>query len=204
MSQALLISNKVTVIREAWGLRDYKTEPIIFDGLPDCEHDFSIKIRRNNDKSGGHGNVEEGLASKICNAQDSVRFGEPTQLCSLCGAWRGQLGLEPTPELFIKHLLDFFDDVKLKLKDEGNCFVNLGDTYSGSGNGYGSIDPKNKTLCKSGAKNKPMKNNNLPAKCLCMDILKNNEWELRADLTEGELHYIFSELSKTFIVSGGV
>ncbi len=79
-----------------------------------------------------------------------------------------QIGLEKTPGDYLTKLLDFFDDVKLKLKDEGNCFVNLGDTYSGSGNGYGSIDPKNKTLCKSGAKNKPMKNNNLPAKCLCM------------------------------------
>ena len=79
-----------------------------------------------------------------------------------------QIGLEKTPEEYLETMLDFFDDVKLKLKDEGNCFVNLGDTYSGSGNGYGSIDPKNKILCKSGAKNKPMKNNNFPAKCLCM------------------------------------
>lgn len=79
-----------------------------------------------------------------------------------------QIGLEKTPEEYLKKLLDLFDDIKLKLKDDGNCFVNIGDTYSGSGNGYGSISPKNTTLCKSGAKNKPMKNNNLPAKCLCM------------------------------------
>lgn len=79
-----------------------------------------------------------------------------------------QIGLEATPEEYLKTMLDFFDGVKMKLKAEGNCFVNLGDTYSGSGNGYGSIEPKNIALCKSGARNKPMKNNNLPAKCLCM------------------------------------
>ncbi len=43
-----------------------------------------------------------------------------------------QIGLEKTPEEYLKTMLDFFDDVKLKLKDEGNCFVNLGDSYSGS------------------------------------------------------------------------
>ena len=46
-----------------------------------------------------------------------------------------QIGLEKTPEEYLKTLLDLFDEVKLKLKNEGNCFVNLGDTYWGSGRG---------------------------------------------------------------------
>lgn len=155
-----------------WGLRDYKTEPIIFDGLPDCEHEFTIKIRRNNDKSGGHGNVQEGLAAKTCDAQDSARFGEPTQLCSKCGAWRGQLGLEPTPELYLKHLLDFFDDVKLKLKDTGNCFVNLGDSYAGSGvndgtKNAGMSNAANRNDVK-GTSRPNTKVQGLKPKCLCM------------------------------------
>ncbi|MEM4959122.1 MAG: hypothetical protein QXX12_04520, partial [Nanopusillaceae archaeon] len=28
--------------------------------------------------------------------------------CVKCGAWKGQLGLEPTRELYIKHLADIF------------------------------------------------------------------------------------------------
>lgn len=52
-----------------------------------------------------------------------------------------QIGLEKTPEEYLKTMLDFFDDVKLKLKDEGNCFVNLGDTY-GSGSGGGATKSK--------------------------------------------------------------
>lgn len=43
-----------------------------------------------------------------------------------------QIGLEETPEEYLNVLLDFFDSVKLKLKDMGNCFVNLADTFYGS------------------------------------------------------------------------
>lgn len=49
--------------------------------------------------------------------------------CIKCGAWKGQLGLEPTPELYIKHLADIFDKIKRVLKENGNAFINLGDTY---------------------------------------------------------------------------
>lgn len=82
-----------------------------------------------------------------------------------------QIGLEKTPEEYLKTMLDFFDDVKLKLKDEGNCFVNLGDSYSGSkvGNTNGvyadRIDEKKAyATTRSFKKNK----SNLPSKCLCM------------------------------------
>lgn len=46
--------------------------------------------------------------------------------------WRGQLGLEPTPQLYIQHLVGIFDEVKRVLKDTGTCWVNLGDTYGGT------------------------------------------------------------------------
>ncbi len=115
-----------------WGLRDYKTKPIIFDGLPDCEHAWGADISC--DKSGG---TNGGIST---TQDESIHIHTKTNFCSICGAWRGQLGLEPTPELFIKHLLDFFDDVKLKLKDEGNCFVNLGDSYFASGGAGGDYN----------------------------------------------------------------
>lgn len=44
----------------------------------------------------------------------------------------GQLGLEPTFEQYINELCDIFDEVKRVLKKSGTCWVNLGDTYSGS------------------------------------------------------------------------
>ena len=42
----------------------------------------------------------------------------------------GQLGLEPTFDEYINKLCDIFDEVKRVLRDDGTCWVNLGDTYS--------------------------------------------------------------------------
>tara|TARA_Y100000310_G_scaffold71588_1_gene67452 strand:+ start:34 stop:1056 length:1023 start_codon:yes stop_codon:yes gene_type:complete len=54
-----------------------------------------------------------------------------------------QLGLEPTFNLYINKLCDIFDEVKRVLRDDGTCWVNLGDTYFGSGKCAGG-DGKNK------------------------------------------------------------
>ena len=45
--------------------------------------------------------------------------------------WRGELGAEPNFNQYINHLCDVFDEVKRVLKDDGTCWVNIGDTYGG-------------------------------------------------------------------------
>ena len=55
----------------------------------------------------------------------------------------GQLGLEPTFDQYISDLCDIFDGVKRVLRDDGTCWVNLGDTYYGSGAGTQKNLPKN-------------------------------------------------------------
>ena len=55
----------------------------------------------------------------------------------------GQLGLEPTFNQYISNLCDIFDEVKRVLRDDGTCWVNIGDTYFGSGKGAGG-NGKNK------------------------------------------------------------
>jgi len=52
--------------------------------------------------------------------------------CVECHAWKGQLGLEPTPELYVDHLMMIFREVKRVLKKEGSFYLNIGDTYSAS------------------------------------------------------------------------
>lgn len=47
----------------------------------------------------------------------------------------GQLGLEKTPEEFITKLVLIFREVRRVLRDDGTCWVNLGDSYAGSGKG---------------------------------------------------------------------
>ena len=41
----------------------------------------------------------------------------------------GLLGLEPVPEWFVHHLVEMFERARPALKDRGNFWVNLGDTY---------------------------------------------------------------------------
>jgi len=56
--------------------------------------------------------------------------------CTKCGAYRGQLGLEPTPELYVEHLMMIFREIKRVLRRDGSFFLNIGDTYAGSGMGW--------------------------------------------------------------------
>lgn len=54
-----------------------------------------------------------------------------------CGAWRGHLGLEPTPELYVEHLVSVFREVRRVLREDGVLWLNLGDCYhSGDRGGY--------------------------------------------------------------------
>lgn len=44
--------------------------------------------------------------------------------------WEGELGHEPHPNDFVRHLLWVFDEVWRVLRDDGCLWVNLGDTYN--------------------------------------------------------------------------
>lgn len=45
----------------------------------------------------------------------------------------GQWGLEPTFHEYLEHLWQLMDEIYRVLKDEGTCWVNLGDSYNNSG-----------------------------------------------------------------------
>jgi DNA modification methylase len=42
----------------------------------------------------------------------------------------GQVGLEPTPELYVQHLVEIFREVRRVLRPDGTCWVNLGSSYA--------------------------------------------------------------------------
>lgn len=54
----------------------------------------------------------------------------------------GQLGLEPTPEEYTAKMVEIFREVRRVLKDEGTLWLNLGDSYCGTGNKGEYKDPK--------------------------------------------------------------
>lgn len=43
----------------------------------------------------------------------------------------GQLGLEKTPEEYVTKMVNVFREVRRVLREDGTCFVNLGDSYAG-------------------------------------------------------------------------
>lgn len=56
--------------------------------------------------------------------------------------WTGCLGLEPTIEMFIGHIVIIFREVKRVLKDDGTLWLNFGDSFVGTG-GNRKNDVKN-------------------------------------------------------------
>lgn len=52
----------------------------------------------------------------------------------------GQLGLEKTPEEYVGKMVAVFREVRRVLKDDGTLWLNLGDSYSGSGKGTWGSD----------------------------------------------------------------
>jgi len=110
-----------------WALRDYSTNPQIWDGDEKCKHEWNTRQFKQHSGRGdcqksGKYSEQESIPDK--NLSDSF--------CTKCGAWKGSFGLEPTFQLYIKHLCDIFDEVKRVLKKEGTCWVNMGDTYGGA------------------------------------------------------------------------
>lgn len=58
----------------------------------------------------------------------------PMSICEqkIVPAWTGQLGLEPTPEMFVAHIVAVFREVWRVLRPDGTMFLNFGDSYFGS------------------------------------------------------------------------
>ena len=120
-----------------WGLRDYGLKPLIFSGDRECDHEFpEDQIRKLRTKPGENaqcGNTLKEVAGRTINNG---------AFCIKCGAWRGQLGLEPTPEMYVEHIVQIFREVWRVLRDDGTLWLNLGDSYCGTGNKGEYKDPK--------------------------------------------------------------
>jgi site-specific DNA-methyltransferase (cytosine-N4-specific) len=61
----------------------------------------------------------------------------------------GQLGLEPTPDAYIAAMVEVFREVLRVLKNDGTCWLVLGDSYAGAGSAH--RDPERWPKQKAGA-----------------------------------------------------
>ena len=179
-----------------WALRDYKTDDHIWDGDPNCAHEWGMDLKFAGQVSGNK-DLTTGFQNKSkigADGQIPTDRKRPTagNFCSKCSAWRGSLGLEPTFDLYVKHLCDIFDEIKRILKRTGTCWVNLGDTYYGGGRGRGQgiAEWSEKQRSNTGTLDMPQPNwgNELPHKCLCQIPFRfsiemcNRGWILRNTL----------------------
>ncbi|MBA7702356.1 hypothetical protein ES703_111120 [subsurface metagenome] len=120
-----------------WGLRDYGSETVrLWGGDPECEHEWNEYIFP---KRGHPGDKSTLVGTQPAPLSKSIG-GTTTNTCVQCGAWRGSLGLEPHPQMFIDHLVDICRDIRRVLKPSGTFWLNLGDTYYGSGGKGGQYE----------------------------------------------------------------
>jgi DNA modification methylase len=118
-----------------WGLRDYGIEPVVWSGDEACSHLWGeVGRSTQRQRSGEPGGIHEGRPTN--KLADNVMLHPPTgAFCCRCGAWHGSLGLEPTFELYVEHLVAIFREVRRVLRDDGTCWVNMGDSYQGGSRG---------------------------------------------------------------------
>lgn len=120
-----------------WGLRSYGTEPQVWGGDQAHAHEWGDQLV----KKGG-GAYELGDKARWQHVGGG-HPGHPTvhagAMCA-CGAWRGELGLEPTPELYVAHIVELFREVSRVLRGDGTLWLNLGDCYA-TGAGRGGEHP---------------------------------------------------------------
>jgi len=103
-----------------YGLRDYGTGEWV-GGDENCSHQRDSK---RSDKTGtGH--------KAMNDAGHVVGDGIYKVKCPKCGAKRvdNQIGLEATPEGYIKNLVTVFREVHRTLKSTGTVWLNIGDSY---------------------------------------------------------------------------
>ena len=144
-----------------WSLRKYDCEPVIWGGDPNCPHTLEAQPVGGESYEGKarwqHDGVSRQETPEAWVKESYVRNNDQTAgdkqrtnvgaigrdspidhaTCSLCGAWRGQYGLEPTPELYVEHTIDWLREVRRVLKPTGTVWLNIGDSYaSGKGTCY--------------------------------------------------------------------
>ena len=133
-----------------FALRKYAIPDVIIGGNKDCKHEFEIVTKR----AGGGTNGTVGN-----NIDTRIHYEAQSGICLKCRSYKGQYGLEPTPQMYVEHTRLWAKEAWRVLKNDGVLFLNLADSYSGGGRGYGG---KSEYLIGNGAQNPKL---DYPNKC---------------------------------------
>jgi DNA modification methylase len=123
--------NTVVTSPPYWGLRDYGLPPAVWSGDATCVHEFGEETLHRN-----RFGLDNGISDKQKSNSGNAFEINQGSFCVRCGAWLGTLGLEPTPDLYVAHLVEIFEQVWRVLRDDGTAWLNLGDSYVGSMKGW--------------------------------------------------------------------
>jgi DNA modification methylase len=144
-----------------WGLRAYGTDPQVWGGDPLCSHSLeetapgkvltggtgtasAKQVSNAGSQYGNHPSPKSTLTTNNgrgpqpgnkYHAEAEQGQAAESATCTRCGAWRGELGSEPTPEQYVANIVAVFRAVRRVLRDDGTLWVNLGSSYAGSGKG---------------------------------------------------------------------
>jgi len=131
-----------------------------------------------------------GKTAKQKTNKGSYAVGEKREsvsyFCNDCDSWYGPLGMEPTLELFVYHIVLIFREIFRVLRDDGIAFLNLGDSMNGSGGAGGDYNKGGRK--KHDARYYPVKQSRIQRKSMmgvpwrCAIALMDDGWNLRTDL----------------------
>ena len=133
-----------------WGKRNYQDIKSIWGGDPSCEHKWiQIPMGLTHENRNFRTGTQEEIAMNPTKTSWIRKFDERRSgYCAKCKAWLGQLGLERTFQDYVEHLLMVTKEIYRILKPTGNFYLNIADTYAGSGQGSqtGAGDYKRKRV----------------------------------------------------------
>ncbi len=114
-----------------FGLRRYAGLPdSVWNGDDKCEHVWNKDFTQHRaDVPWVATNIGSNVNGQDNNPSDKA-------ICSLCGAWKGQLGNEPDVSSYISHLMQIMGEMRRVLRPDGVAFININDSYAGSGGAH--------------------------------------------------------------------
>lgn len=189
-----------------WGLRSYNTDPQLWGNHNGCAHDLAaapgkVLTGGTGEASGKqltnagsqYGNdwatvhpagyrASDTHPGPLQHAGNTGRENRSGAVCQHCQAFYGELGSEPTPAMFVEHLVEVFRGVWRVLRDDGTCWINLGDSYAANRT-YQVTDNKSVDVGNTGGMRVPP---GLKSKDLCLlperlaIALQDDGWYVRS------------------------
>jgi DNA modification methylase len=128
-----------------YSLRRYPVPDQIFGGDENCPHVWSDE--RYYDASGPSVASSDAFSESGTTNAERLKASRwrSSGTCQTCGAWRGQLGLEPSVGLYVEHIAEIFRECRRVLSRDGTLWLNLGDGYCQTDKWGGKSGEKNYT-----------------------------------------------------------